>query len=316
MDAPVNVRRGVAVDPAAAPRRRPRTRAKFFELLFLLPAVIFVIVTVLYPLGYNIGLSFFKVGIREVVSGGAQWIGLDNYISEFSQPAFWNALGISVFYTAFVVLIAVALGMLLALFFNLEFRGRSQMRALILIAWVLPSVVSANIWRWLFDGSYGLLNAGLGALGFIKGPIFWLSNADSARIAVVLASVWSLAPFAMILLIAGLQSVSKTLYEAARIDGASRWQQFWYVTMPILRPVTLTTALLCFIYTFRVFDVIFLMTQGGPGNATKVLTVYAYQEAFSFYHFGTAGVATTVLLIVPIVLALFYFRSVRKEERS
>jgi multiple sugar transport system permease protein len=120
----------------------------------------------------------------------------------------------------------------------------------------------------------------------------------------------------MILLLAGLQSIPRTLYEAARLDGAGPWQQFRRITFPILRPVTVTTALLCFIYTFKTFDTVFLMTGGGPGGATKILPVYAYEQAFGFYDFGKAAVATTVLLVIPIVLSMFYFRSVRREVRS
>jgi multiple sugar transport system permease protein len=187
---------------------------------------------------------------------------------------------------------------------------------LLLLAWVLPTVVSANVWRWLLDGSYGLVNAVLQALGLLHGEFYWLSQSSTALGALILATAWSLAPFAMILLTAGLQSVPTSLYEAARMDGASRFQQFRSVTIPILRPVTLTTALLCFIYTFVTFDMIFLMTAGGPGNSTKALTVYAYQEAFQYFRFGDGSVGTTVLLIVPVVLAVLYFRSVRREELS
>jgi multiple sugar transport system permease protein len=134
--------------------------------------------------------------------------------------------------------------------------------------------------------------------------------------AVTLASAWSFAPFAMVLLLAGLQGISGTLYEAARIDGAGPWAQFRRITLPLLKPVSLTTVLLCFISTFKTFDTVFLMTQGGPGGATEVLPVYAYKLAFSFYKFDVAAVATTMLLVVPVVLSVFYFRSLRKEETA
>jgi multiple sugar transport system permease protein len=278
--------------------------------------VLFVVVTVLYPLAYNIGQSFFDVGIKEIVSGAAQWVGLDNYLDQFGRPAFWTSLSISFAYTAATVALTFAVGMGMALLFNREFPGRNLMRAAILLAWILPTVVSANVWRWLLDGSYGLLNAALRALGLIHENVFWLGSPGTALVSVTLATVWSFAPFAMILLLAGLQSVSPTLYEAARIDGAGAWQQFRSVTLPVLRPVSLTTLLLCFIYTFKTFDTVFLMTRGGPGGATKILPVYAYEQAFTFYDFGKAAVATTVLLIIPIVLSVFYFRSMRKEDRS
>lgn len=283
---------------------------------FLVPAILFVAVTVLYPLIYNIGQSFFDIGIREIVSGSAEWIGLDNYIDQFGRAEFWSSLGISLLYTVATVALSLVVGMALAVLFTADFPGRNYMRALVLAAWILPTVVSANVWRWMLDGSYGLFNTILRALGLIHEDVFWLGNPGTALSAVIIASAWSFAPFAMILLLAGLQSVSVTLYEAARIDGATRWQQFRSITLPILRPVTVTTALLCFIYTFKTFDTVFLMTGGGPGGATTILPIYAYDQAFNFFEFGKSAVATTVLLIVPIFLSIFYFRSIRREERS
>jgi ABC-type sugar transport system permease subunit len=190
------------------------------------------------------------------------------------------------------------------------------LRALILIAWVLPSVVSANVWRWLLDGSYGLLNAALNAVGLIEGDVYWLGQPTTALVAVIVATAWTFGPLAMIMLSAGMEGISPTLYEAARIDGASPWQQFRRITLPLLKPVSLTAGLLIFIFTFKTFDTIFLLTGGGPGNATETLPVYAYNEAFAFSRFDTAAVATVVLLLVPILLSAVYFRAIRSEESS
>lgn len=281
---------------------------------FLAPAVAFVVLTVVYPLLYNVSQSFFDVGLRQIVSGGAQWVGLDNYADQFGRADFWRALGVSLVYSLGTVVLTFVAGLALALMFNRAFPGRNVMRALLLLAWILPTVVSANVWRWLLDGSYGLLNAVLRSLGVIDGDVFWLGQPVTAIAAVIMATAWSFAPFAMILLSAGLEGISGTLYEAARIDGASPWQQFRYVTMPQLRPVALAALLLIFIYTFKTFDTIFLMTAGGPGGATSTLPVYAYNEAFEFSRFDTAAVATTVLMLVPIILSIAYFRTLRKEH--
>jgi multiple sugar transport system permease protein len=298
--------------PQAPIRRRRRLRGEF---LFVLPAIVYVAATVLYPLAYNIGLSFFKVGAAEVTGlVPAPWVGLQNYIDELSLPAFWFALLISLLYTTLSVGVAVVVGLALAALFTKKFPGAGQIRAALLIAWILPSVVSANIWRWVFNGSYGLLNAALRAIGVLHGDVYWLGQSSTALLALVLATAWSLAPFAMVLLTAGIQSVPETLYEAARVDGATRRQQFWRITLPLLRPVLLTTVLLCFIYTFVSFDTIFLMTAGGPGSSTKALTVYAYQEAFTYFRFSDGAVGTTILLVVPTILAIVYFRSLRREE--
>jgi multiple sugar transport system permease protein len=303
-------------DAVTAPGRPPRRRRRSGSIWFLAPAIVFTVLTVVYPLLYNIFQSFFDVGLREVVSGGAQWVGLDNYRDQFGRSQFWESFAISLVYSTATVALTFVGGLVLAMLFQRDFRGRNVLRALLLLAWILPTVVSANVWRWMLDGSYGLLNAALQSVGLLDKDVFWLGNSSTAVAAVTVATAWSFAPFAMILLSAGLQGIPATLYEAARIDGASAWQRFRHVTLPVLRPVSLTAALLCFIFTFKTFDTIFLMTGGGPGGATRILPVYAYNEAFEFSRFDTAAVATTVLMVVPIVLSIFYYRAVRTEESA
>jgi multiple sugar transport system permease protein len=302
---------------AAPPRRRPRPGTDgVANHLFLLPAIVFVAVTVIYPLAYNIVQAFQDVGLREVVRGGADWVGLANFSDQLGRAEFWRALSLSLGYTVGTVVLTYAAGLGLALLFARPFRGRNVLRALLLLAWILPTVVSANVWRWLLDGSYGLVNAGLRTVGLIDGDVFWLGQPGPALASVVVATAWSFAPFAMILLVAGLSSVPSVLYEAARIDGANAWQQFRSITLPVLRPVSVTVMLLVFIYAFKTFDTVYLMTRGGPGGATLTLPLYAYQEAFEFRRYDTAAVATTVLLAVPLALSVFYFRSLRREERA
>ncbi|MDQ4055491.1 MAG: sugar ABC transporter permease [Actinomycetota bacterium] len=299
------------VRPAVSRRRRVRG-----DYLFLVPGAVFVVATVVYPLGYNVLQSFQNVGLAQVVNGGAEWVGLDNYRDQFGRSQFWEALRVSMIYTCASVALSFGIGMGLALLFNRSFPGRNTMRSLTLMAWILPTVVSANVWRWLLDGSYGLVNAGLQGLGLIEGDVFWLGKPDTALIAVTFATAWTFAPFAMIMLLAGLQSVPGNLYESARLDGAGAWQQFARITMPLIRPVSLTTLLLLFIYTFKTFDTVFLMTGGGPGGSTTTLPIYAYEQAFEFFKFDTAAVGTTVLLSIPMLLSILYFRSMRHEERA
>jgi multiple sugar transport system permease protein len=299
--------------PPTVGRRRP---ARLGDYLFLTPAVLFVAVTVVYPLVYNVAQSFQEVGLAQIVSGGAEFVGLENYQDQLADPEFRHALFVSLVYTFATVALSCGAGLTLALLFNRVFPGRSLLRALVLMAWILPTVVSANVWRWLLDGTYGLLNAVLSGVGLVDQDVFWLGRPGTALAAVTIATAWTFAPFAMVLWLAGLQGLSQTLYEAARIDGATAWQQFMRITLPLLRPVSLTTALLCFIYTFKTFDTVFLMTGGGPGGATRTLPIYAYQQAFEFFDFDAAAVATTVLLAVPLLLSVAYFRSLRTEERS
>ncbi|TDD67268.1 sugar ABC transporter permease [Jiangella aurantiaca] len=301
---------------STTPARAPRRARRWGDHLFVVPAVVFVAATVLYPLIFNIDLSFRDVGVAQIVTGGAEWVGWENYTDQLSRDDFWHALVISLLYTGLAVAAAFALGMALAVYFNQRFPGRNVMRSLLLLAWILPTVVSANVWRWMLDGSYGLINTLLEAVGVVDGDVFWLARPVPALFAVVIATAWSFTPFIMILLLAGLQGIPDTLYEAATIDGAGAWRRFTSVTMPLLKPVNLTALLLCFISTFKTFDTVFLMTRGGPGEATMILPIYAYNEAFEFFRFDTGAVATTLMLIVPLGLSVFYFRSLRREETA
>ncbi|GAA5052742.1 carbohydrate ABC transporter permease [Thermocatellispora tengchongensis] len=293
---------------------RPRRRVPLSAYLFVLPAVLFVAATVLYPLAYNIDLSFRDVGLREIVAGGGDFVGLRNYAAELGRPEFRHALAVSLIYTVLSVGLAFGCGLAMAVFLNRRFPGRNLMRSALLVAWVLPTVVSANIWRWMLDGTYGLVNTALGGLGLIDRGVFWLVEPVTALAAVILATVWTMAPFAMILLLAGLQNIPATLYEAARIDGAGALRRFTSITMPMLRPVNMTVLLLLFVTTFKTFDTIYLMTRGGPGDATTILPIHAYLEAFQFFRFGTGAAATTVMLLIPLLLSVFYFRALRKED--
>lgn len=295
---------------------RGRGPGRWTVYLFVVPAVVFVAATVLYPLIFNIDLSFRDVGVAQIVAGDAEWVGWENYTDQLGRSAFWHALVTSLLYTGLAVAFAFGLGMALAVYFNQRFPGRNVMRSLLLLAWILPTVVSANVWRWMLDGSYGLLNTVLEAVGLIDGDMFWLARPVPALFAVVFATAWSFTPFVMILLLAGLQSIPEQLYEAAKIDGAGAWRRFASVTMPLLRPVNLTALLLCFIYTFKTFDTVFLMTRGGPGEATMILPIYAYNEAFQFFRFDTGAVSTTLMLVVPLGLSVLYFRYLRKEETA
>ncbi|WP_146607313.1 carbohydrate ABC transporter permease [Spongiactinospora gelatinilytica] len=281
---------------------------------FVLPAVLFMVATVLYPLAFTVDLSFRDVGLREIVAGGGEFAGLANYRAELGGAEFRSALWTSMVYTVVSVALSFAAGLALAVFLNHRFPGRGLLRSALLVAWVLPSVVSANIWRWLLDGTYGLLNAALRGLGLLDADVFWLVQPATALASVIVATVWSTAPFAMILLLAGLQSIPGPVHEAATIDGAGPWQRFSRITLPLLRPVSVTVLLLLFVTTFKTFDTIYLMTRGGPGDATTILPIHAYLEAFSFFRFGTGAAATTIMLLIPLALSLFYFRALRREE--
>lgn len=296
--------------------RRALGDSRWGDYLFVLPAAIFILATVLYPIVYTVNLSLFDVSIGNFLKGTAPFIGLDNYREVLADPALQRSFVVSLLYTGGSLLLTFVLGFALALLFSRQFAGSSTMRALILLSWILPSVVSGNIWRWMLDGSNGVVNFTLQRLGLLDRPIFWLTESETALYGVILATAWTSIPFAMVLLLAGLQGIPSSLYEAASLDGARAWRRFIDITVPMMRPVILVVLLLNFIYTFKTFDTVFIMTGGGPGDATTVMPIYAYTVGFSFFRLGEGAVATTLLLIIPLVLSLVYFRVSRGEEMA
>jgi multiple sugar transport system permease protein len=284
--------------------------------LFVTPALAYITLTMIYPVLSNLRMSFYDVNVSTFLSNSAPFIGFGNYSKVIGDPAFQHALGLSLLFTAGSLLFQFTLGFALALFFSRPFPGNGLLRALLLLGWMLPTVVSGSIFRWMLDGSFGAINFFLQALGLLQGTRFWLTDPNTALLGTIAANIWVGVPFNMVLLLPGLQSISISLYEAASIDGASRWQSFRYVTLPLMRPVALSVLLLGIIYTFKVFDIVYVMTGGGPVDATTVLPIYVYNLSFSFFRFGE-GAATAILLLLALtVVAIGYLWLSRQEEAS
>jgi multiple sugar transport system permease protein len=296
----------------------PRSRAvrwyKHAGYLFLLPSVLYICATMLYPVAYNVRMSMEDVNIRTFLSGDAPFIGLDNYRTVIDSPDFRHAIGISLIFTAGSLLFQFTLGFALALFFNQPFPGNGAIRALFLLGWLLPTVVSGSVFRWMLDGDFGVINYALRELNLIDTPRYWLIDPDTALTGTIIANIWVGIPFNMVLLLAGLQSIPQTLYEAASVDGANAWQRFRSLTLPLMRPVSLSVLLLGIIYTFKVFDLIYVMTAGGPVDATTVMPIYAYQLTFEFFRFGQGAAAATLLLLGLSGVAITYLWWSRREE--
>jgi len=299
---------GAASRPAALVRRRAGA------YLFLLPALAYLAATMLYPIYSNVRMSVHDVTVTTFLGNSAPFTGLDNYRALFSDPAFWKAVRLSLAFTAGSLVFQFAIGFLLALLFTQPFPGSNLLRSLLLLGWLLPTIVSGSIYRWMLDGDYGVINYALRSLGLIDEPRYWLIDVKTALAGTILANIWVGIPFNMLLLLAGLQQISPTLYEAASIDGANAWRRFWSITLPLMRPVSLSVVLLGLIYTFKVFDLIYIMTGGGPVDATTVLPIYTYQLTFQFFLFGKGAAAATVLLIALLGVAVGYLWFSRREE--
>jgi multiple sugar transport system permease protein len=297
-----------------AAARRPRLRIG--DYLFLLPAFVYVCATMLYPVYSNVRMSLFNVDVMTFLNGQAPFVGLGNYQKLLGDPAFRNAMWLSLLFTCGSLLFQFTIGFALALFFNRPFPGNGALRAMLLLAWLLPTVVSGSLFRWMLDGDYGVLNFALVQLGLLERGRYWLIEPQTALAGTILANIWVGIPFNMALLLAGLQGISPVLYEAASVDGAGRWQQFRSLTLPLMRPVALSVLLLGLIYTFKVFDLIYVMTGGGPVDATTVLPIYTYKLSFGFFRFGDGAAAATVLLAALLVVALLYLWAARREETT
>jgi multiple sugar transport system permease protein len=282
--------------------------------LFLLPALAYLAATMLYPVYSNLRMSVYDVNVGTFLAGNAPFIGLDNYRFLFDDPAFWKALRLSLAFTAGSLAFQFSIGFLLALLFSQPFPGSSFLRSLLLLGWLLPTIVSGSIYRWMLDGDYGVINYALRSIGLIDGTRYWLIDPGTALAGTIIANIWVGIPFNMLLILAGLHQIPPTLYEAASIDGATPWRRFWSITLPLMRPVALSVVLLGLIYTFKVFDLIYVMTGGGPVDATTVLPIYTYQLTFQFFLFGKGAAAATVLLVGLLGVAVAYLWFSRREE--
>lgn len=303
-------RQRVGTPSGVAARRRA---SRFSRYAFILPALLYLVVLLFYPLGYNSYLSVFNVNAANFLTGTSTFVGLDNYAAVISSPSFMASVTITFIFTVGSLVCQHVIGFAFASFFNRGFPLSGILRAIMLVVWVLPAVVSASLWRWMFAGSYGLFNAFLGFFG-IHTDQAWLSDPRTALVAVIIANIWVGIPFHMMLIYGGLQTIPTGLYEATSIDGANMWQQFKNITVPYMRPVIATALLLGFVHTFKVFDIIYVMTGGGPAEATNVLSISVYKQSFEYFQLGQGAAAANVLLIIPLALSIVYLWTRRKEE--
>lgn len=276
---------------------------------FLLPAVLFLALIALLPILSTFWLSFRR---QMPVFAISQFEGLANYLYLVRDQRFWSAVWHTAYFTFFAVSLEMALGLALALLLNQRFPGRGLARALVLVPWAVPSVVAARFWAWILNADFGVLNYLLGARINWLGDPFWALNAA------VLADVWKTTPFVVLLLLAGLQVIPDDLYRAARVDGANRWQSFRYVTLPMLMPVILLTLLFRTMDAARVFDVIFVLTGGGPANASESLVVYAYKLLYRNLQFGYGSAVSVATFLFILALSLVYVFLLRRtwEQRA
>jgi len=305
---------GERFDQAVSESERARWRKNIAPYLLILPSLVLMLILIFFPLVRGIVMSFTEVDL--VKQGQMTFIGLDQYRKLLDDPVFEHALVNTLKWTLGVVVFQYLIGLGIALLLNERIPFRGLMRGLILVPWVVPSVVAALVWRWIYASEYGILNHLLRQIRLIQRPLEWLSDPGLAMPAVIAVGIWKWVPFMAVVLLAGLQSIPQELYESAKVDGASGVQRFWHITMPYLRNLSLVATLLSFIWTFNHFDIVYVMTKGGPSNATHLLSTYSYLTAFSFFDIGYAAAMGVIMLAALMVFAVMYMRLLRAEGQE
>jgi multiple sugar transport system permease protein len=294
-------------------RSRNARREWLTSVALLLPAAAVVVLLMGLPLVTVILQSFTD---QSFLSPIVNFIGLDNYATVLSDSDFWLTFARTLLWTFTSVGLQIVIGLAFALLLNQRFHGRGMLRGLFLLPWVTPVVVVALIWKWMLNDLYGVINGVLGAVNPAWGHTAWFSDQSLALWTVIGVNVWRGVPFTMIIFLAGLQSVPRELIEAASVDGAGAIRRFRSVTLPHLRGVLLTVALIFTMFNFNNFDLIYLATQGGPADRTMILPVKTYQVAFKGLQVGEAGAWAVLTLITIATLATIYFAYVRRSERE
>lgn len=288
-----------------------RSRAFMTLYAFLLPALVVTAAVILFPVLQTAWMSlhdFVLFRPRDV-----PFIGLGNFERMWNDEVFWISLGHSFLWIALVVGFQFLLGLGAALLLNQSFWWRGLARSLVVVPWALPSVIIGLMWTWMYDFNVGVINDGLIRLGLISEPVAWLARPDTAFYAVIVALIWQGFPFFAVVVLAGLQTIPAELYEAAEIDGASRFQKLVYVTLPSISEVIATALLLRTIWVANSLDVILVMTGGGPGYATHTLPLYAFLKAYSGMEFGYGAALALVLTALLLVVVFVYVRRVARE---
>lgn len=294
--------------------KRARNRGRLMPYALLAPAVLVTLLVVFLPMVEAVVTSFYEFILFK--PNASLFVGLQNYLTLLQDPVFWTALWHTAIWIGLTVPLQMGLGLVAALLLNREFAWRGLARALVIIPWALPSVVIALMWRWIYDPNTGVLNDLLIYLSVIQTAIPWLADPDVALYAIIATLTWQGFPFFAVMILAGLQGIPKSQYEAASIDGASAWRQFRHITLPGIGPILATVGLLRVIWVANSMDVIFVMTGGGPGYATHTLPLYAFVKARQNLDFGYgSSIAVTFTLLLGSVVAVYIARTMREVER-
>ena len=304
---PASIARPAPLAGRALRRRSLLEREGVFSWLMLAPGVLFLLAFVAYPFFYGIFLSLQE---RRVAAAGT-FVGLANFAALMHEPVFWQVAKNTFVYTIVATILKMVGGLGMALVMNQHFRGRNLARAFLLLPFIVPTVLSTVAWMWILDPTFSVINWTLLNTGLVKQNFSWLGNATLAMVSIIVVNTWRGLPFYGITLLAGLQTIPPDLYEAAAIDGATLTQRFWYITMPVLKPILIIVTMFSVIFTFSDFQLPYVLTHGGPANATHLFATWAFDIGMSAGQLGMgAAVALSILpaLAALIVVLTFYLR--------
>lgn len=283
-------------------------------LLYALPAFLYMLFFVGYPIVSNLILSLQNVTVRNLVRGSRDFIGFDNYIKLMHDPVFLRAMFNTLLFTVSCLVVQFVIGFALALLFQKDFSFARPVRGLLMIPWMIPMTVTALIFKFMFSTDVGIINYFLKSAGLITENIQWLTSPSTAMTAVITANIWIGIPFNTILISTGLTTIPLELYESAAMDGANGRQKFFKITLPLMRTTIESLLVLGFIYTFKVYDMVYVMTGGGPVNSTHLLSTYSYKLSFEMFQYSLGSSAANVLLVILLLVGVVYLKITMKGE--
>ncbi len=282
--------------------------------LFVLPALLFMLAFIGYPVVSNIILSFQKVNVMTFSSKVKEFAGFSNYLEVLKDPVLLISVKNTFVFTVGSIFFQFIIGFALALFFNLKFSVAKPLRGFLMVSWMLPITITGLMFKFMFGTNGGIINSLLLNLHLVNQPLEWLVSPAPAMWSLVIANIWIGIPFNMILISTGLSTIPAEIYEVSNIDGAGPFRKFFYITLPMLSSSLQAVLVLGFIYTFKVFDLVYVMTKGGPVNATEVLSTYSYKMSFTTFDFSKGATIANILFVILFFVSLLYLRLIKEDE--
>lgn len=275
------------------------------------PSLILIFALAIYPLLYTIFISFTELNM---MTGETQYKGLTNYIQAFTSGEFWNSVWVTLLFTILSLVIQLPLGVLVALLLNQEFKGRWLLRSIVLVPWAVPTLVNSTLWNWIFNTQYGAANRLLIQFNLISEPIIWFDTPMKAMGVIVFADTWRMLPLYVLMMLASLQTIPQSQIEAAILDGAGAFSRFRNVILPLIKPMLLVVLVIRTMQALKVFDIIYMLTHGGPANGTMVISYYIYNQSFGFMHFSYGAALAIIVAVISTIITVLYVKILKTDD--